>query len=149
ETGMIDEWQSAGLNGFLHPFAVFSPDIYLGQVKVLAMWNGFIADHSDRLMRLDEPADFDRARESGKLLIMLGSHHAEPFRTPDDVNYFASLGLRSCILTTFGQNRLGTAVDEPNGGGLTHYGRAIVARMNEVGMAVDVSHCNDRTRRDA
>ncbi|MCC7413951.1 MAG: membrane dipeptidase [Gammaproteobacteria bacterium] len=149
DAGMIGEWRSAGLNGFLHPFGILHPDMYVGQLRLLAMWNGFIADHAEALMRIDEPADFDRARDSGRIAIMLGTHHAEPFRTVDDVDYFAGLGLRSCILVTFGQNRLGAAVDEPAGGGLTGFGRAIVARMNAVGMAVDVSHCSDRTRRDA
>lgn len=146
---LIGEWRRAGLNAFLHPFGILHPDMHVGQLRLLAMWNGFIADHADALMRIDEPEDFDRVRASGRIGVMLGSHHAEPFRSVDDVDYFCGLGLRSCILVTFGQNRLGTAVDEPAGGGLTAFGRAVVERMNAVGMAVDVSHCNERTRRDA
>src|SRR5665811_877686 len=33
--------------------------------------------------------------------------------------------------------------------GLTAYGARIVQRMNQVGMAVDISHCGDRTTLDA
>jgi membrane dipeptidase len=34
-------------------------------------------------------------------------------------------------------------------GGISDYGAAIVAAMNEIGMAVDVSHCGDQTTLDA
>ena len=44
----------------------------------------------------------DRIRSSGKLGVMLGSHHGDVFRSPDDVRYFVELGLRCCILVTFG-----------------------------------------------
>jgi membrane dipeptidase len=149
EADLITDWRTAGLNAFLHPFGILHPDMHVGQIRLLAMWNGFIADHTDALLRIDEPADFDRIRAAGRIGVLVGSHHGEPFRTVDDVDYFCGLGLRSCNLVTFGQNRLGTAMDEPAGGGLTAFGRAVVARMNRVGMAVDVSHCNDRTRFDA
>lgn len=149
EPGLIADWRAAGMSAFLHPFGILFPDMHVGQIRLLAMWNSFIADHTDALLRIDEPADFDRIRATGAIGILIGSHHGEPFRSVDDVDYFRGLGLRSCNLVTFGQNRLGTAVDEPAGGGLTAFGRAVIERMNRVGMAVDVSHCNERTRLDA
>lgn len=149
EAGLIETWRAAGLDAFLHPFGILHPDMHVGQIRLLAMWNSFIADHTDALLRIDEPADFDRMRATGAIGVLLGSHHGEPFRTVDDVGYFCGLGLRSCNLVTFGQNRLGAAMDEPAGGGLTAFGRAVVERMNRVGMAVDVSHCGERTRLEA
>lgn len=145
----FEDWKAAGINAFMHPAAIFDHDIHLGMLRTLSRWNSFIAHHTDRLLRIDEPEDFDRIRSEGRIGVMLGSHHSECFRTPDDVAYFCELGLRCCILVTFGQNRLGTAVDEPAGGGLTAFGRRIVERMNAARMVVDVSHCNDRTRMDA
>ncbi|TAK52651.1 MAG: hypothetical protein EPO25_12975 [Gammaproteobacteria bacterium] len=149
DASLIADWRAAGMSAFLHPFGILNPDMHLGQIRLLAMWNSFIADHTDALLRIDESADFDRIRATGAIGILIGSHHGEPFRSVDDVDYFRGLGLRSCNLVTFGQNRLGTAVDEPAGGGLTAFGRAIIERMNRLGMAVDVSHCNERTRLDA
>jgi membrane dipeptidase len=143
------DWKAAGIKAFMHPAAIFDHDMYQGTLRMTSRWNSFIAHHTDRLLRIDEAEDFDRIRATGKLGVMLGTHHSECYRTPDDVRYFAELGLRCCILVTFGQNRLGTAIDEPSGGGLTNFGRAIVARMNAERVAVDVSHCNDRTRREA
>lgn len=149
ESGLIEDWRRSGLNAFLHPFGILHPDMHVGQVRLLAMWNAFIAGHDEALLRIDQAGDFDRIRATGRIGVLLATHHGEPFRSVDDVDYFSGLGLRCCNLVTFGQNRLGAAVDEPAGGGLTAFGRAVVGRMNQVRMAVDISHCGDRTRRDA
>ena len=149
DSSLIDDWESMGLNAISHPSGVFDPDVYIGHIKLLALWNSFINENQDRLIRIDKSRSFDDVKASGKIGVSIGTHHADIFRTPDDVDYFYDLGLRSAILVLFGQNRLGTAVDEPSGGGLTSYGKQVIKRMNEVGMAVDVSHCNNQTRLEA
>ena len=145
-TSLIDDWEEQGVSAVSHPSGVFDADIYTGHIKMLALWNSFIADNHHRLIRLDKPESFDQVRASGKIGVSIGTHHADIFRSLDDVNYFYELGLRSCILVLFGQNRLGTAVDVPDRGGLSGWGKHVIRRMNEVGMAVDVSHCNNETR---
>ena len=44
---------------------------------------------------------------------------------------------------------IGNGSTERRDGGLSDFGVAIVERMNRAGMAVDVSHCGDRTTLDA
>jgi membrane dipeptidase len=46
-------------------------------------------------------------------------------------------------------NGIGSGFLEQRDGGLTVFGQSIVERMNQVGMAVDVSHCGDQTTMDA
>jgi membrane dipeptidase len=58
------------------------------------------------------------------------------------------MGQRVSQLTYF-PNRIGGGSSDPRDGGLTEYGAQIVERMNQVGMAVDISHCADRTTLDA
>jgi len=43
---------------------------------------------------------------------------------------------------------LGGGSTDPAEQGLTEYGEQVVARMNQLGMAVDISHCGDRTTLD-
>jgi membrane dipeptidase len=50
---------------------------------------------------------------------------------------------------TYRSNRIGGGSPDARDRGLSEYGAAIVERMNQVGMAVDISHCGDRTSLDA
>ena len=79
---------------------------------------------------------------------MITFQNSDHFRTVDDVDTFFGLGQRLSQLTYNYQNRLGSGFLETNDGGLTVFGSEIVARMNRVGMAVDLSHCGDRTTLD-
>jgi len=86
---------------------------------------------------------------SGKIGIILGLQDADHFRRPDDVDYFHGLGQRVAQLTYNARNLIGNGSTERRDEGLSDFGVAIVQRMNKVGMAVDVSHCGDRTTLDA
>lgn len=119
------------------------------QIEFCARWNGFIATHSDRFTRIDRAEDFASVRSSGKLGIIISSQNAEHFESVDDVKLFHELGERVTQLTYNFQNRIGAGFLEHRDGGLTVYGHRIVERMQEVGIAVDLSHCADRTTLDA
>jgi membrane dipeptidase len=73
---------------------------------------------------------------------MLTKQNSTHFWEPSDVNTFFDLGQRISQLTYNLTNRIGS-------GFLTDFGRAIMKRMEEVGMGVDLSHCGDRTTLDA
>ena len=56
------------------------------------------------------------------------------------------LGVRAMTLTWSNRNDIADGVNEEcSGGGLTTFGRQVVAEMNRLGMLVDVSHTNERT----
>lgn len=71
------------------------------------------------------------------------------FTRLDDVDFFHALGQRISQLTYNSRNMIGNGSTERRDEGLSDYGVAVVERMNKVGMAVDVSHCGDRTTLDA
>lgn len=121
---------------------------YEGGIRYFADWNGFLAQYPDWFLRVDEPAGFESAKRSGKLGIMLTFQGSDHFRRVEDVNTFFMLGQRLSQLTYNYQNRIGAGFLEEHDGGLTVFGRQLVERMNQVGMAVDVSHCGDRTTLD-
>ena len=52
------------------------------------------------------------------------------------------------LLTYNSTNRLGSGFLADRDNGLTPFGAEIVARMNQVGMAIDLSHCGDKTTLD-
>jgi len=114
-----------------------------------ARWNGFLAGYSDWFTRIDDTADFARAKAQRKVGIMLTFQDSTHFRTPDDVRTFFGLGQRISQLTYNFNNRVGSGFLEERDGGLSVFGLSILERMQQVGMAVDVSHCGDQTTLDA
>jgi membrane dipeptidase len=124
-------------------------DAYLRNLRFMAEWNGFIAHHDRDMMRIDSLAALDRAKESGKIGILIGVQNAEHFQSLNDIQYFFALGLRVAQLTYNRRNLIGNGATERRDEGLSDYGLAVVERMNTVGLAIDVSHCGDRTTLDA
>lgn len=112
-------------------------------------WNRFLAHNAQWLKRIDTVADMEYANRSGKTGVMLTYQDSKHFDTVDDVNLFYSLGQRLSQLTYNYANRIGSGGFDNEDKGLTEYGYAIVKRMNEVGMAVDVSHPSDRVTLEA
>lgn len=142
-------FKDSGIN-VIHPaVGLGGADAYEQTLKFFASWNAFIADRSEYLMRIDSAGDLDRVKKSGKLGIMLGVQNSEQFRTPEDVDYFRGLGQRVSQLTYNARNLIGNGSTERRDEGISDFGVAIIERMNKVGMAVDVSHCGDRTTLDA
>jgi len=121
---------------------------YEAGIRWYADWNGFIAGYTDWFTRIESAGDFERLKKSNKVGIMLTFQNADHFRTADDVKTFHSLGQRVSLLTYNSTNRLGSGFLADTDIGLTPFGAEIVERMNQVGMAVDLSHCGDKTTLD-
>lgn len=158
EDSLIAEWRSQGYTGLLIPHGWIDVDDLARGVdhhsralRVFLKWASFIARHPEDLLLVSRPGDFERAKASGRIAYVLGAHNGgDMFHSEDDVAEFHDYGMRHTLITCFNQNRIGTSVDEgaDRDGGLTKFGRRIVAKMNEVGMAVDVSHCAPKTKRE-
>jgi membrane dipeptidase len=125
------------------------PNAYDEVTSFIGHWNGFIAHHTDKLMRIDDVPAIDVAKKSGKIGIILGLQNSEHFRIPDDVDRFYQLGQRISLLTYNSRNLIGNGSTERHDEGISDFGISIIQRMNKVGMAVDTAHCGDRTTLDA
>lgn len=135
---------------------IFHPAVGLGGVNAyevaltfFAGWNAFIAGNDTRLMRIDSVGDLSTVKKSGKVGVILGLQNSEHFRRPDDVDFFHGIGQRVSQLTYNSRNYIGNGSTERRDEGISDFGASIIERMNKVGMAVDVSHCGDRTTLDA
>jgi membrane dipeptidase len=139
----------SGISVFHIATGVGGTDAYTNVLTFLGLWNGFLAHHHDRLMRIDSPQSLDAAKASKKVGVLLGIQNSQHFRTANDVEFFHSLGQRVSQLTYNSRNMIGNGSTERRDDGISDFGVSVVARMNKVGMAVDVSHCGDRTTLDA
>jgi membrane dipeptidase len=132
-----------------HPAVGYTDgDVYQSSLRDITGWNSLIAARPDDFLRIDRPTDLESAKKFGKIGIVIGQQNSMHFRTVDDVDSFYTLGQRISQLT-YKHNRIGGGSSDPSDSGLSEYGSQILDRMNAVGMAVDVSHCSDRTTLDA
>jgi membrane dipeptidase len=146
----LQRFRDSGINVFHIAVGVGGGrDAYLNVLRFFASWNGFIANHDGDLMRIDSASDMDRVKASGKVGVLLGLQNSEHFGSPADVDFFHQLGQRVSQLTYNSRNLIGNGSTERRDDGISDFGVSIIERMNKVGMAVDVSHCGDRTTLDA
>jgi len=142
-------YKQSGITVFHIAIGTGGPDAYLETLQFLSGYNNFLARHDNWFERVETPARLDAIKSSGKVGILLGVQNAEHFRKLDDVDYFYGLGQRVSQLTYNARTLIGNGSTERRDDGLSDFGLAVVDRMNKLGMAVDVSHCGDKTTLDA
>ncbi len=141
--------RDSGISVF-HPAVAFeTPQSYAVTYQWFQKWNRLITQHPDCFTRVDCGADIARAKQEQKIGIILGMQDANHLRTLDDLDAFYAMGQRLTQLTYNSPNRLGTGCMAGKNTGLTAFGQDVVARMNKIGMAIDISHCGERTSLDA
>ncbi len=145
----LQPYTESGIN-VIHPaVGMGGPNAYENALQFFAGWNGFIASNGDYFTRIDSAGDLKRVKKSGKVGVILGIQNSEHFRRPDDVDLFQGLGQRVSQLTYNARNLIGNGATERRDEGISDFGIAIIERMNKARIAVDVSHCGDRTTLDA
>jgi membrane dipeptidase len=119
-------------------------------VDEIAWVQKLIELHPAYFMQVRMPADMQRAKSEGKMGIILSFESADMFEGKvERIELFRNFGARVMQLSYNRKSPFAAGVMEPNGGGLTALGRDAVKKMNEIGVAVDLSHANPATTADA
>jgi membrane dipeptidase len=110
-----------------------------------------VAKHPDSLGLATTADEIEHLHHDGKIAILMGlegGHEIEGDLHALDVFY--RLGVRYMTLTHTKNDELGdSSGDKPGWKGLSPLGKQAVARMNQLGMMVDISHVSDSTFYDA
>jgi membrane dipeptidase len=106
--------------------------------------------HDDERLDLAQSVlDIDAAQVADRTVVAFDLEDSGPLEGDlDMVELFYDLGVRSLLPTYNLRNAAGSGCLDEVDDGLTGYGRDLVARLNEVGMFVDGSHCSTRTGLD-
>jgi membrane dipeptidase len=113
-------------------------------IDSLLQHDRFLGKHPEFFIKATSVADVDRARREKKLAVFYLYQNTVQFgKDLDRVDLFHGMGLRSCQLTYNTKNHAGVGCWEE--GGLTPFGRDLIARMNERRMLIDLSHANMQT----
>ena len=139
----------SGIDVFHPAVETGARDPYLGAMGWVTGWNRLLDGTPCELVPVLSRRDLERPRGNGEIGVVVGFQNSDHFRTVADVEAFARLGQRVSQLTYNERNRLGSGCYVLRDRGLTRFGAEVVGEMDRVGMAVDVSHCGERTSLDA
>ncbi len=106
----------------------------------------------DELSKVVRAGDVEAVHKAGKVSLCF-TGNGVPLRqewqsTRDEVRLiriFHQLGIRMMHLTYNRRNPIGDGAGEPHDGGLSDFGREVVAEMNRIGVIVDVAHSGWKT----
>ncbi len=130
---------------------------YARYVQVMAVWmdperlEDATSFAEKGIERLDVPTEYilktkkDLRRHTRGPAFLLGIEGGEAISEILDIFSFFKKGVRLITLTWNGANTLSdAALDTKTPGGLTEFGRRVIAEMETLGMAVDVSHISEK-----
>jgi membrane dipeptidase len=138
-------------------WSVYVPASFAGPAAVVAtleqidLVRRIVRRYPERLALAQAAADVDGVFAAGKVASLLGAEGGHCIAGSMGVlRMLYEAGVRYLTLThNANVPWADSATDEPAAGGLTAFGRAVVAEMQRLGMLVDLSHVAPATMRDA
>jgi membrane dipeptidase len=123
------------------------PQSAIQVVEQVELVRRIVARYPDRLAIVTNAAEVEQARSTGRIASLLG---AEGGHCLDNslvvLRSLYKLGIRYLTLTHSRNTAWAdSATDQPASGGLSPFGREVVAELNRLGMLADLSHVADTT----
>ena len=102
--------------------------------------------HQDFVMKAESIADINLAKETGRIAHIFALEASTMIENEvDRLDVLYGFGVRQMGIAYSDANTLGSGLKERGDGGLTYFGERAVARMNKLGIAIDISHSGDQT----
>ncbi len=138
-------------------WSVYVPASLVGEAAVVTtleqidLVHRMVRRYPDRLELALTAADIERIFAAGRLASLIGAEGGHSIASSMGVlRMLYALGVRYLTLThNSNVPWADSATDEPQAGGLTGFGRAVVGEMQRLGMLVDLSHVSPGTMRAA
>jgi membrane dipeptidase len=122
------------------------PDRFKSAGETLGYWDQLIRDNHTIISHIQTVADIRASRAAGKIGIIYNFQDTTALEgDPDHVATFAGLGVKIMQLTYNKRNLSGDGCLEPDNGGISDFGRELIARINKEGVLLDLSHAGQRT----
>lgn len=115
-------------------------------VEEIAFAQQLMEKRADLFLNVRTAADFERARREQKLGVIYSFESPNMLEDKiDRIEVFRDLGVRVMQLTYNRRTPFGVGCLDGDSDGLTELGRKAIAKMNELGVALDLSHSNTKT----
>jgi len=122
---------------------------FKGALREIIKYRNVIKENSDLLALATKFDDIEKAKAENKLGVVFGFQDSRSVEEIDHLEIFYDLGVRIIQLTYNVQNLAGTGCCDISGGKITYYGQKLIRKMEELGIALDLSHCGDETTESA
>jgi membrane dipeptidase len=117
-----------------------------GTVSNIAALEALVEQNAEAFLIVRRHSDIDRAKRENKIGIMPGFQDSAFLEEQSDrIDMFRQFGVRIMQLTYNNRSIFGDGCLEPGNAGLSKAGVAAVQKMNNLGVAVDLSHSGYRT----
>jgi membrane dipeptidase len=117
-----------------------------GTLENLASLEALVEKYPDAFAIVRKHSEIAWAKRDKKLGILPGFQDTAFFEeNPERIELFRNLGVRIMQLTYNNRSLFGDGCLEPGNAGLSKAGIAAIQKMNEIGVAVDLSHSGYRT----
>jgi membrane dipeptidase len=144
----LQRYREAGVNAAILNIG-FGDQSVEDHLRTLASMRHWLLAHADQYVLIDGADDIDTARAAGKLAVGFDIEGANAIGDQLSlIQTYHGLGVRWMLLAYNRNNRVGGGCQDDDGG-LTAFGRAVIAEMERVGMVLCLSHTGHRTVRDA
>lgn len=116
-------------------------------LEMLAVVNDAVESSSDIAALAYSPEDALRNKANGKTSVFIGMENGLPIQNNLALlRQFFRMGVRYMTLTHNTDNQIcDSAAQGKMWGGLSPFGRQVVAEMNRIGMIIDLAHASDAT----
>jgi membrane dipeptidase len=127
---------------------ISAPD-YEGTIENIATVQELVDQHADLFLMVRRHSDIARAKRESKIGIIPGFQYTQFLEEkPERIATFRRLGVRIMQVTYNNRSIFGDGCLEPGNAGLSKAGITAVKKMNELGVALDLSHSGYRTTSD-
>ncbi|WP_236790852.1 dipeptidase [Amycolatopsis sp. GM8] len=150
DTDVDELWRYAEAGAsFVSVNVGYAPHDIADTIRVLSAFRRHVLTNPDRYLMVNSAEDVLTAQATGRLAVAFDLEDTRPLGgRVDTVQTYYDLGVRTMLLTYNQRNAAGSGCYDDPDGGLTEFGREVVAEMNRVGMVVDATHCSYRTSMD-
>jgi membrane dipeptidase len=129
-------------------FTISDPT-FEGTVNNIGVIEALVDEHPEDFLIVRRHSDIARAKRENKIGIMPGFQYTAFLEEkPERIEMFRQFGVRIMQLTYNNRSIFGDGCLEPGNAGLSKAGISAVKKMNDVGVAVDLSHSGYRTTSD-
>lgn len=115
----------------------------------IGMMLGDLEHNSEIAVKVTTRDQILNAKQRGVVGVMPTVEHLAIGDVIHRIDILHAMGVRIAGLTYNLQNYIGSGLTERHDAGLTEFGLAVIRRMNDLGMVIDVSHAGVRTAMDA